>query len=459
MIHHRADAAIIGAGFGGSLTALILDRLGLCVVLIERGRHPRFAIGESSTPLADMTLEALAARYDLPRVAPLARYGRWRATYPDMACGCKRGFSYFHHTSGLPFEPRDDHANELLVAANSSDDVADTHWYRADVDAFFVNEARSAGLVYVDETTLEEIESNAGGTWRLSGRRNSEPVQIEAAFLIDATGGANPLAGAVEIGSDTESLRTNARTLFGHFVGVKEWGGLYGAAVGRSCDHPFRCDDAALHHMFDGGWMWVLRFCNGITSAGFVLDARRFPLDAHRAPADEWHSLLARFPSIAAQFADARLALPFREIQRTARLQRLVGRAAGPGWAMLPAAAFFVDPLHSTGIAHTLCAVERLTHVVGAHWATPPLADAMHDYDQSLRREALWIDRLVHGCHAALGRFDLMASYAMCYFAAATYSEHRLRSGRGDSSGFLHANDARFQSVVAACYEDLLGCV
>jgi FADH2 O2-dependent halogenase len=27
-------------------------------------------------------------------------------------------------------------------------------------------------------------------------------------------------------------------------------------------------DDAALHHVFDGGWVWVLRFNNGITSAG-----------------------------------------------------------------------------------------------------------------------------------------------------------------------------------------------
>jgi tetracycline 7-halogenase / FADH2 O2-dependent halogenase len=26
-------------------------------------------------------------------------------------------------------------------------------------------------------------------------------------------------------------------------------------------------DDAAVHHVFDGGWIWVLRFNNRITSA------------------------------------------------------------------------------------------------------------------------------------------------------------------------------------------------
>ena len=49
-----ADVAIVGSGFAGSLTALALRRQGRSVVLLERGRHPRFAIGESSTPLANL---------------------------------------------------------------------------------------------------------------------------------------------------------------------------------------------------------------------------------------------------------------------------------------------------------------------------------------------------------------------------------------------------------------------
>ncbi len=31
---------------------------------------------------------------------------------------------------------------------------------------------------------------------------------------------------------------------------------------------PYPIDDAAVHHVFDGGWIWVLKFNNGITSAG-----------------------------------------------------------------------------------------------------------------------------------------------------------------------------------------------
>ena len=41
------DLAIVGAGFGGSLMAMIAHQLGLSVVLLEQGRHPRMVIGES----------------------------------------------------------------------------------------------------------------------------------------------------------------------------------------------------------------------------------------------------------------------------------------------------------------------------------------------------------------------------------------------------------------------------
>ena len=69
------DLAIVGSGFGGSLLAMIARRLGRSVGLLEKSKHPRFVIGESSTPLANLLLEELAARYDLPRLLPLSKWG------------------------------------------------------------------------------------------------------------------------------------------------------------------------------------------------------------------------------------------------------------------------------------------------------------------------------------------------------------------------------------------------
>ena len=91
------DIAIIGSGFAGSLLASIARSLGKSAILIERGEHPRFTIGESSTPLANLLIETLADRYQLPWLRPFSKWGTWQATYPNIGCGLKRGFSFFHH--------------------------------------------------------------------------------------------------------------------------------------------------------------------------------------------------------------------------------------------------------------------------------------------------------------------------------------------------------------------------
>ena len=110
------DIAVVGSGFAGSLLAMIARRLGRSVVMIERGRHPRFAIGESSTPLANLLLEELALRHDLPGVRPLCKWGAWQKSLPHIGCGLKRGFTFLHHALGEKFS-----GSELLVAASPRD--------------------------------------------------------------------------------------------------------------------------------------------------------------------------------------------------------------------------------------------------------------------------------------------------------------------------------------------------
>jgi FADH2 O2-dependent halogenase len=444
VIELDADLAIVGSGFGGSICAQIGRRLGLRVVLIERGAHPRFALGESSTPAADLSLQTLARRYDLPRLLPLARYGAWKRKYPSVMRGLKRGFSYFHHVAGKPFTPRADHSNELLVAANPDAERGDTHWLRADVDAFLVGEAAAAGVRYVDRTALDVAEHEP--RWLLSGRREDEEVRIGADFLIDASGDGGFLARALSIPGDVARLHTHSRCVYSHFRGVRHWGEVLAGRGGNLGEHPFPCDEAALHHVFDGGWIYVLRFDDGIVSAGFSLDPRRFPLDETLSPADEWASMLRRFPSIAEQFHDAEPVMPFK---RTGRLQRLASLAAGPNWAMLPTAAGFIDALHSTGNAHTLSGIERLMAILAETSCGAERSERLQAYSDAIRAEVRLIDWIVDGCYRAFDCFEAMTAYAMHYFAAATCSEQMRRERPGDvARGFLLNHDTAFVDCV-----------
>jgi tetracycline 7-halogenase / FADH2 O2-dependent halogenase len=454
MIELEADVAILGAGFGGSVTALLLQRVGLKTVLLDRGSHPRFAIGESSTPVADYVLRDLARLYDLPRLAPLAKYGSWQAAYPHLVCGRKRGFSYFRQPPLSRFQPNSDHSNELLVAASSDDLHADTHWLRADVDAFLADEARAAGVPFFDRAEVSLTPQKEG--WALIGCREGEDLRIRVAFVVDATGEAGVVLRTLGIASDVHRLFTNSRAVFSHFAGMRPWHDLLAAAGGRVDDHPFHCDHAALHQVIDEGWMWQLPFENGVTSAGFTIDALQHPVDSSVSPEQEWNALLERYPSISDQFASARIVEPPGKILRSARLQRLAARKAGSNWALLPYTAGFIDPLHSTGIAQTLCGIERLAQILGEHWNKPSLGPALGQYESILDREITLIDKLVSGCYMARRDLRLWAAFSMLYFAAATTYERRRHSKTLPvEAAFLCADDLDFRRIVDDLWQSL----
>jgi FADH2 O2-dependent halogenase len=356
-----ADVAIVGSGFGGTLTALILRQMGIRPVVIDRASHPRLVLGESSTPLANMLWKSLTQKFGLTRLEPLGEYGSWQREHPNLTCGLKRGFSYFGHISGGAFEPRADHANELLVEASFAPEDADTHWFRPDFDQFLVREVQAAGIPFFDRTEITGL--TGGEPWRLNGERDGEALVVTADFIIDASGEGGFLARQLGIPLDPDRMRTASRAVFGHFTGVQSWQTLLESRGAKTADHTFACDDAALHHVFDGGWMYVLRFNNGVTSAGFLIDCRSHPLDPAVSPEDEWREWLDRYPSVAAQFARSELTSLCGRIHRTPRLQRRARRTVGPNWAMLPLAAYTLDALHSSGNAHTLYGIERLTAI------------------------------------------------------------------------------------------------
>ena len=449
------DVAIVGSGFGGSLTALILDCLGLRSVLIDRGCHPRLVLGESSTPLANMLLKSLAQKYGLSRLAPLAEYGTWQREYPQLTCGLKRGFSYFGHVPDQNFTPRADHANELLVEASFAPADADTHWFRPDFDLLLVREAQAAGIGFFDRTDVASL--SGGEPWRLDCRRDAEDFQITCDFLIDASGEGSFLARQLAIPFDPQPMRTASRAVFGHFTGVELWGRLLQSRGAMIADHTFDCDDAALHHIFDGGWMYVLRFNNGVTSAGFLIDNRRHPLDLTVSPEDEWRTWLDRYPSVAAQFSRAELTPLCGTIRRTPRLQRRARRTVGPNWAMLPLAAYTLDALHSSGNAHTLHGIERLAAIFERRLGRDELYAALREHEQTLNSEIDLIDQIVDGCYRAFVNFELLAAFAMFYFAGAHNSEDVRRRGQaGPGTPFLLAGNPEFRSAVNECYDGLL---
>ncbi|HZZ37525.1 MAG TPA: FAD-dependent oxidoreductase [Acidobacteriaceae bacterium] len=423
-MNRSCDIAVVGSGFAGSLLAMIARQLGRSVVLIERGSHPRVVIGESSTPLSNLLLEELAERYHLDAVRPLAKWGSWQRAHPEVACGLKRGFTFYHHRMGSSDGADPERRDQLLVAASPRDAIADTHWYRADLDHLLVREAQRLGVEYLDRVTLREFR-NTGSEVVLRGTRGGEDLTLHAGFVVDATGPRGFLHEALQLGESALPGYPTTQALYSHFSSVGRFaesrvGGAEGAA-------PYPADDAAVHHVFDGGWIWVLRFNNGITSAGVAATDRVAAELGLSEGESAWRRVLQQLPALQKSFAGAPAEQPFRHM---ARLSFRSAAIVGSRWALLPSAAGFVDPLLSTGFPLTLLGVSRLAEIIAQDWNTAAFDRRLKAYAKLTDRELLATAWLIGALYATMDNFPVFVAISLLYFAAASYSEAARRLGR-----------------------------
>ncbi|MFP5230432.1 MAG: NAD(P)/FAD-dependent oxidoreductase [Acidobacteriota bacterium] len=434
------DIAIVGSGFGGSLLAMIARRLGHSVALIEKGAHPRVVIGESSTPLSNLLLEELAIRYDLPALRPFTKWGSWQKTYPNVAVGLKRGFTFHHHVAGELRAADPDRQDQLLVAASPRDEIADTHWYRADFDHFLLQEAQRLGVAYFDRVDLHEIDLGEGGV-ALRGEREGREAGFHAGFVVDATGPRGFLHRTLQLSEAPLPDYPPTQALYAHFSGVQRLEHTSFSRMGNACP-PYPIDDAAVHHIFDGGWVWVLQFNNGITSAGVAATDRcASRLRLHEGEA-AWRRLLDPIPALREQFAGAKAGGGFTHIPR---LSFRSAQIVGGRWALLPSAAGFVDPLLSTGFPLTLLGISRLAEAIEEGWERPFFTDRLREYAQRTDAELLATARLLGALYANMSNFPVFAALSQLYFAAASFSEAARRLGKPHrAASFLLCEDAVF---------------
>ena len=404
---------------------MIAHRLGRSVILLEKGKHPRFAIGESSTPLSNLLLDDLTTRYDLPRLQPLTKWGRWQRVHPEVGCGLKRGFTFYHHTLGEISANLPDRTRQLLVAASPHNEIADTHWYRAEFDHFFVQEARNLGVAYVDEVALHTV-SESDDSITVGGIRNGREFSVRASFLVDATGPRGFLQHALGIRERPLPDFPATQALFSHFSGVGRLGD-------GNLMTPYPVDDAAVHHVFHGGWIWVLQFNNGITSAGAAVTGALAESLALQGGAPAWERLLDLVPLLKKQFAASTLDRPFTYVPRLSFRSAAI---AGKRWALLPSAAGFVDPLLSTGFPLTLLGVSRLAEMIEAD----SFSTSLPAYAHQTENELLAASRLVAALYKAMADFPLFVSVSLLYFAAVSFAEtaHRLGKKELAASFLLH---------------------
>jgi len=94
------DCIVLGTGIGGSMLGAILARNGLSVLMLDSEAHPRFAIGEATTPDTNLRLRLLSVKYDVPEIGHFSAFEPLRDNV-SAQCGVKRAFTLKGHVDSL----------------------------------------------------------------------------------------------------------------------------------------------------------------------------------------------------------------------------------------------------------------------------------------------------------------------------------------------------------------------
>ena len=347
---NQFNVAIIGAGIAGSMLATILTHEGASVLLIDAATHPRFVIGESTVRHTLRMVRIMAEKYGIEELHKVGSGDDIRKNVTSQ-CGEKRHFGFIFHHENQPQNPRE--ANQLVIPPFR--EGYEAHLFRQDIDAYLYQAALHYGTVGMQNTRVTDVDVTESGVIVKTDKGDT----FTADYIVDAAGFRSPLAQKFNLRDDPPRARTHSRGLFTHMIDVKDYDEVSGNVHGQ----PEKWFNGTCHHIFDGGWLWVIPFnnhpesTNPLVSVGWQLDSRRFPKPTNMTPQEEWDMWLDRFPSIKAQFADAKVVRPWVS---TGRIQYTAKKTVGDRWALLSHSAGFIDALYSRGLANTMDALNSL---------------------------------------------------------------------------------------------------
>lgn len=391
------DLVILGGGIAGASLALVLAKLPARVLVVERGKHPRFAIGESTIPSTTYGFQQLAKTYGVPELAEISHYTSLRRqglrSYP------KRHFWFGVHQKNTLLQDRDQCLFETFPLPKGPD----VHMLREDVDAFLVSRFEKYGVDYLDLTQLTHFEKLEKGV-EVTVENQQGVHKFKAKWVVDASGHQSFFAKRYGLRQSNCGLHTKSRAIFGHFRGLGDLDRSLGG-------NPFRYNREAgtMHHCFEGGWVWVIPFDHEVTSVGFMLNPEVHPLDETQTPEQEMQNLLRQYPSIAAHLDSM---VPVRPIVRTGgRVQFTSSEIEGDGFTLTPHAAAFVEPLFSSGLLLTQMFIQRFVPMVADRLKHDRFEDGFPGLNQAFKKEIALIDQIVSGTVKSFEHIELFRQY------------------------------------------------
>lgn len=348
------DVLVIGGGPAGAVTAAVLAREGLKVVLFEQERFPRHHVGESLQPA---TIELLDRYLGLGPL--LAEQGFAR----------KYGAVYVWGETRDPWSVLFDSRLEAdLPKLDEAAMLAGPYEYawqvlRERFDALLLDEAVRSGVDVREQTAVSAPLVEDG---RVVGVRLRSGETLRANLVVDASGQSCVLGRKLGLYADVPDMHATAT--YAYYDGA---GGIDGP-LGRH---------AQLVVTLKEGWAWFIPVSAERTSVGIVSRERG------RMTPERFAELLAEAELPMGQ--GVQVVDPDGTSLRFANDWSFAQKAAaGPGYVLVGDAACFVDPILSGGVDFAVRGACNAALAILTSLRDPAAEQsAFERYDKRLREE------------------------------------------------------------------------
>jgi len=339
-----ADVAIIGGGPAGAITASLLARAGLKVVLLERSPAWRWrACGVFTSPAATVALRRVGlGESDLRRVL---------RPIPAMRVETRQGVSF-----------------RLTYGGSGSMDDSAVGIDRAALDELLLGRAREAGVDVRLGAHVERVDL---------GPVQGDPPALQQLIL---AGAAEPVVARVVVGAD------GLRSVVARAAGVGRPSPL-GHRVGLSFHLPDPQGDAshdARMVIIDDGYAGLAPVPGGRVNVGIVLGRSWSEFLRVHGASEVARGIVERLPT-----GDTSPALawqPLDPIAGIAPLGHRVTRRGGEGWVLVGDAAGFLDPFTGEGLHRAIVSAELASEAIAAALAAGD-SRSLFAYDRAMRAQ------------------------------------------------------------------------
>lgn len=342
---HDYDVIVAGSGPAGSTAATLLAQQDHKVLIIERGRHPRFHIGESMLPLSTPVFDRLGIQWD-------------KKSYLH-----KNGAEFIDENSG----------KQVRFCLNGQYQPYQVE--RAPFDHMLVDNAVHHGARLQQEESVRAVDINAD-----SVRVTSDLGQYTSRYLIDATG-RSTFMGRKQAG--IERIENLGR--FALYTHYREANSAAARAMYVSGDIKVL--------MVDIGWIWIIPLIDNRLSIGLVVQQS---IDKSQRGAALYQQYIEASPFLAELLVGAQQET---EVRAEADFSFTNTRRHGQRYACCGDAAGFLDPIFSSGVFLAVTSAEkvadRLHPALVAGTEGDPMLHAADDdhYNRAFRSMQLFIER------------------------------------------------------------------